>query len=193
MCSSIKNKTSFSEIEILREFVALVDDLNSSALTRNFLSTNLTVRTRVNSWSEGVLLNFDEDSCRSFLLMFRLLYQPNDGISLRSIRILIWDGDYEQSLKDWVSFKRQLLDWELDSEAPFSEGFTYRQLIEIFLWGAYAHRCQSPDKRRQFLEWQAETETFVIRKQSFLLALKMMLQFADELAKKVCEVLTIKS
>ena len=193
MCISIKNQTSFSEIEILREFIALVDDLNSSALTRDFLSTKLTVLTRGNSWSKGVLLNFDEDSCRSFLLMFRLLYQPNDGISLRTIRNLISEGAYEQDLKDWVSYKRQMLDWDLDSESPFAMGYTYRQVIEIFLWGSYAHRCQSPDKRRQFLEWQADTETFIIKKQSFLLALKMILEFADQLSTKVCEVLADKS
>ncbi|MES2659284.1 MAG: hypothetical protein V4689_11755 [Verrucomicrobiota bacterium] len=189
MCTKNDPKNPFSETEILREFVALVDDLSSSKFAGEFLNGKLTIQTTTGKWSDGQLLNFDEDYCRSFLSMFRLIYQQNDGISIRAVSRLIEDGNYDKNIGDWISYKRQLLNWQLDENAPFSYGHTYRQVIDTFLWGAYAHRCHNPEARRKFTGWQSEPETFLMRKQCFLLGIKMIFEFAEELSGKVCAIL----
>lgn len=78
--------------ERLREFVDLVRELQSSSLSQRLLSKNSLKSTHYADGRIPVIQNFDEDSCRAFLLSFRLLIRDNDRISLRSARSLVDGG-----------------------------------------------------------------------------------------------------
>lgn len=185
--SSFSN-APFTEAERLREFVAVVDDLKSSSLNDRLLSQRIVVTWTGNDRTAARLLNFEDEQARSFLLMFRLLVQDNDGISLRRTSELIATGNFSDEVKNEALKARYSYRLSMDSGEPFS-GESWEKVRDTFLWGAYAHRCQSPEIRRQFQAWERDAENFVLRLSAFMVTLKITLDFASELADVACRAL----
>ena len=184
MCKKEKDY-GFSEQELLREFVMLVDELNAASMSKILTSQDgVVLITRAGDWANGEILNFNEEHCRAFLLIFRLLYQSNDNLSVRFISEIIANGDFSADEKAQVAFARMIFNGNLDE--PQIGNTTNREAIEVFLWGAYAHRCHNAVKRREFLAWQQEKDTFMIRKQSFIFGLKLILGYANMLSDTIC-------
>ena len=182
---------SAKNIDDLKEFVRLVRKLESSTFSKRLLSAqNISYQHSVESGNQGMILNFDEEECESFLLSCRLLMQNNERTSIQRVWALFHDN-----MRDHPSFVRiNPARWKLNDyldrvpaipliDRAHSSGL----ILNTFLYGAYAHRNR--EKCQLLSEWEQDAQTFSMYKMTFLLALKVMLDCAKSLAAGVVEFL----
>jgi|GEM_PF-2424219 len=180
------NALTVEQREDLVEFVAQVGQLKSSKFGQRVLSQpTLTMRSTGGS-NLVEIVNFDEDEFRSFLLGCRMLIQNNERISAFNIWTI-----FKDTIKDFDWFARvnpprwtlnEYLDQEMILSEPTGEVKTNRQLVDTFLYGAYAHLNR--DHQRRFRVWKALPQ-FHSLKLLFLLGLQELLKTTVEMASVV--------
>ncbi|MFT5469607.1 MAG: hypothetical protein ACI8UO_004729 [Verrucomicrobiales bacterium] len=132
------------------------------------------------------LKGFDEDSFRSFLLTFRLLVQDNEPTSVRDIWSLIKNHGADADLWARVNGPRWMINDFLDREkwpVPGGGEPSFREIKLTFLYGTYAHR--NPIYRARLAEWRRFPDRFTLLKLHFVLALKVILESAIEIAEAI--------
>ena len=177
--------TSPTDILHLKEFCELVRELRESKFGQRVLGSKpITVRGHA-GFHDAEIVDFDEEECRSFLLSFRLLVQDNDKISIRCV----W-GIFKDKIKDDEWFRRvnppkwmlnDFLDRPAMYQAPGGGEQSMRDVFETFLYGAYAHRLYSLEKREKYLSWKSSHRDYVIQKMLFLLCLHTALNMATRI------------
>jgi hypothetical protein len=173
---------------LLFEYVNLVKELNSLRLATLLSRKSISLQHR-GDWDGARIIDFDEEDCRSFLLSCRMLIQDNDRISLRCIGKIIEDSGCSNELKALVGGERFSMNLSLDDycafAAPSCGRITNRDVLDTFLWGAYAHRGMNPVIRQRFLDWQSDNRQFLSLKLVFLLMLKIMLEAASKISSAI--------
>jgi hypothetical protein len=174
-----------TEISHLKEFCELVRELRESKFGQRVAGVKpITVRGH-EGFHDAEVVNFDEDECRSFLLSFRLLVQDNDNISIRCVWRIFADKIVAPEWFKRVDPPKWMLNDFLDRSAiypaPGGGDQTMREVFEVFLYGAYAHRLQSPEKRAKYLSWRANHRDHVIQKMLFLMCLQTALNMAERM------------
>ena len=178
-----------TQYDDLCEFVTETNRLKNSRFGRGIM-TQEEISLRSGGGREPELVNFDEEDCRSFLLGCRMLMQNNDRISIGNIWRLFKDVINDSEWFVRVNPPRWMLNDYLDQDMLFQDPTgsisTNRELVDTFLYGAYAHLNR--DHRRRFKEWQ-NNQHFHSLKLQFLLALQVILQMAGRMADAVDEYL----
>lgn len=174
--------TTPADILHLKEFCELVRELRESKFGQRVLGAkSITVRGH-DGLHDAEIVDFDEDECRSFLLSFRLLVQDNDNISIRCVWNIFKDKIIDPEWFVRVNPPKWMLNDFLEGQAmyaaPGGGDQTMREVFDVFLYGAYAHRNQAPEKRTKYLAWKSNHRDYVIQKMLFLLCVKTTLDMA---------------
>lgn len=142
--------------ETLRLFNEKVDRLLSLSFFAKAMDSGAIVEfTRSAGW-DSVFVGPDEESVEALVLTLRLFIQDNESISLRNMRSL-YAAHLPEALRiDFVDHCTRFNE-SLDSDSMLSieEGrqLTHRDILEIFVYGAYAHT--NPERRRIFQDLRA--------------------------------------
>jgi hypothetical protein len=101
---------------------------------------------------DSVFVGADEESLEALLLTARLFMQNNERISLGNVRRLYQTIPVDMALQDSVRAHCDELNAFLDSDSNLvieeHRQLTHRDILEIFLYGGYAHTNAA--KRRIF-------------------------------------------
>lgn len=137
--------------ETLRLFNEKVERLLSLSFFAKALDSGAIVEFTRNGGWDTVFVGPDEESIEALVLTLRLFMQDNEPISLRNMRSLYAAHLPEGLGRDFVDHCRRF-NVSLDSASMLSieEGrqLTYRDILEIFVYGTYAHT--NPQRRRTF-------------------------------------------
>ena len=137
--------------ETLRLFNEKVDRLLSLSFFSKASDSGAIVEFTRNAGWDSVFAGPDEESIEALVLTLRLFMQDNEPISLRNMRSLNAAHLPEGLGQEFIDHCRRL-NMSLDSASMLSieEGrqLTHRDILEIFVYGAYAHT--NPQRRRTF-------------------------------------------
>jgi hypothetical protein len=127
--------------------------------------------------------NFDEEDFRSFLLGVRFLVQNNERISLANISTIFERSAEDPHWRERLNGARWKLNDFLDVRsfpAPGEGELVFREYLETFLYGKYAHR--SPKYAQRLRTWEGNNVQYLAVKLNFLMVLNVVLKCAGEIA-----------
>ena len=185
------------ERELLEQFCKLVEDLEGYAIFKNLLHRGK-VECSIKIQDEAVLTaikDLDEEHLRSFLSTLRMLYQPQDGCSVRQIAPIFEKRVGQRNSLWWNGFDpvRRGLNSFLDMRLGIEE--TNREIFETFLYCDYSHKGH-PQKDRQrrmlYKEWQQDQASYVERKTYFLVIVATLFAYVCDLCPLVRRLLAAK-
>ena len=137
--------------ETLRLFNEKVDRLLSLSFFAKASDSRAIVEFTRNAGWDSVFVGPDEESIEALVLTLRLFMQDNEPLSLRNMRSLYAARLPKGLGLDFVDHcTRFNVSLDSDSMLSIEDGrqLTHRDILEIFVYGAYAHT--NPQRRRTF-------------------------------------------
>lgn len=136
--------------------LALFDEKASELLASSFFDDagggGALVEFRRGVGWDQVSVGPEEEPTKALVLTLRMFVRDTDGISVGAIAALCADLVVSQDLRDRVEKSRAHLNAFLDSESRLAiedaRQLTFREILDIFLWGDYAH--VAPEQRKVF-------------------------------------------
>lgn len=188
---------SNDERKSLALFCECVAELEESALFKNLLHRN---EIRWNHrWTDDVLvqteiLDLDEEHLKAFVLTARLFAQNNERGSIGNVSKIISQhvGDrhpFSWNFHGWRAGLNNFLDRSRDVRvvAGSDESLTNRDVLDVFLYGHYAHRNKNHEASYQ--KWKEQPLVFTELKANFLLSLSNLFATAREMRTLILPVL----
>ena len=169
-------------IASLVEFIEHVDSLRTKRFAKACLSGSK-VSMSGNASGSFQIDNLDEEDFQSFLLGVRFLVQNNEKISVRNVCQLVDASRVDSKVFERINGARWKLNDFLDREtfpAPGEGEISFREYLETFLYGKYAHRSRKYQQRLD--AWQKDQVQYLMLKLNFLVSLNVVLKCAGEIA-----------
>jgi hypothetical protein len=130
-------------VKTLALFNEKADQLLASEFLKQIGGGGAIVRFDRESGWDGIYVGPDDESTRALILTLRLFMQDRDGLSLRKMAETYADLPVSADLKREFEAHRTRLNDFLDSASLLAireEGpLTYREILDIFVYGEYAH------------------------------------------------------
>ena len=176
-----------SAIDTLLLFNEKADKLEKSSFIKNYLDTSI-----VTSWKRGQSVieakryGPDDEAIEAFVLTIRFFIRNNDNMSLSIITNLYADLPIDIELIESVKEAHTKINTFLDTISNFKvvrnetkssqkyiDTYTYREILDIIIWGGLAHA--DIEKKKVYGHWK-NIPVFIARAEVvFIHALKTLL------------------
>ncbi len=141
----------------LEDFIERAEKIRSySYLEGNDDIVGFTLNKVGDKWQADYYQPSDEQR-DALLLHLRLFIQDKDNISLRKLADLCDDSELSEKWKTEFKFQREILNFRLDQLAAESktEKLTYRDILNMFLFGKIAHDNPNDEANKLYKKWVA--------------------------------------
>jgi hypothetical protein len=156
---------------VLRLFNEKTDRLLGLSFWPKSHTTGALVEFNQNSGWDSLFVGPDEESIQALMLTLRMFMQDNESISLQKMRSLytgLISGELSIQFFDHCSRLNTFLDSTSHLSIEKGRQLTYRCILDIFLYGTYAHMNS---KKRQIFEGIRTTAFFPIFQTSLVQAI----------------------
>jgi hypothetical protein len=177
--------------EIILLFNEKTDRLFQLSYWSNAKHTRASVEFHQNTGWNSIFEGPNEEAIEAFVLTLRMFMQDNDNISLRKMRGFYenrFPGELSSNFLDNCNCLNAFLDSPTNLSIEEGKQLTYRDILDIFIYGQYAHTNQI---KRQIFEGIRTTAFFPIFQQYLIRAISAFGGCLKEL-KKINEEALIK-
>lgn len=183
--------SSSDDWKALELFNEKADQLLSSAFFEQASGGGSILEFNSESGWDSVHSGPDDESTRALVLTLRLFMQDNDRISLRNMATTYRRLQVSAPLRNEFDANRSQLDAFLDSasQLAIAEGdpLTYRQILEMFVYGEHAHLSA---RHRSTYEDLRKTPFFSLFQSSFVDAVVVFARCIRMMRETNCRALT---
>jgi len=134
-----------------------------------------------NGW-KAIYIGPDEESIHAVVNTIRMFIQDNDMLSLKKMDSFYSSLPISNGIRDKFHDARMTLNKELDSRTHWSieenRNLTYRDILDIFIYGHYSHT--NAKKQRTFKEL-SETPFFPLMQADFVRVLSYFIKLLNSL------------
>ncbi len=137
---------------ILELFIAKVEELRSCRLVQTGHKISFTLNIKGKEGKATTTLP-DEESLRSFLLVFRNFYSPGESINFRSVCDILLRSIQDPKVKESIAKTRDIYE-EVLNKSPLSfveneQAVSPEEILRRWMYGYYHH---TDDKKRKKIE-----------------------------------------